>query len=499
MNNDLFTQKPVSPHGSIVSTGKQIPLSEETRTALLNKELDDLGNAECMAMVFQHELRFSPALGWLWYNGRYWESDREDQALLSAGRTIRLRQKVYASMSGQNDKGAIDAAKKLEQSANRHVLYGALVLAQALLRAEEKWFDASPYQLNTLNGIVDLQTGALLPHNHEAGMTHCTGIEYHPDAQSDLWERTIHGIADGNKELVKYFQLIAGYACTGDVSAQRFFYFYGEGANGKSLITDLWGEALGGVDATGYAVRLQSETVMGSKERTAGSVSPDILSLRGKRLALFSEPDGDIPINPQRLKDLTGGDSLNARAPFQAPITFRPMHTLIGCGNHMPHINDSGHAIARRMALVPFTKTFEPSRLPDELRSAEHIQAILAWMVRGAIMLHENGWFTPSVVTEASKEYLDETDLIRQWIAERCIIAESETSSRNLYIDFDAWRLERRERAISILMFSRRMKKLGFHKRKSNGDSLFIGLVLRPEPFESQSSVDSDQPRLEPQ
>lgn len=245
-------------------------------------------------------------------------------------------------------------------------------------------------------------------------------------------------------------------------------------------MTDLWAEALGGFGTTGYAVRLSAETVVGNKERSAGNPSPDILSLRGRRLALFSEQAGDKPINPERMKDLTGGDSLTARAPHRNPITFRPTHTLIGCGNHKPLIHGSDYAIWRRMMIVPFQRQFKPSRLSEELREQNHMAAILRWMVEGAMKLRECGWMTPRVVEQACRDYQTEADLLRQWIEDRCVVDPgSETPSGDLFHAYDYWCAENKEMRLGHSAFTRRMLHIGFRRRKSNSQVFLQGIRLR--------------------
>lgn len=448
--------------------------------------VNDVANAELFAKVYKDKFAYSPGIGWLHYNGRFWEEERAHIALLHAGEIIQRRMAAVTSSALVPD--PVAKRNRLESCGNRNGLAGMLALASALLHVDESCFDASPYHINAQNGVIDLNTGTLLPHNPKDYITKSLSIPFVADASSPVWDKTISDIACGEPDLVNFFQQIAGYACSGDASAQRFFYFYGQGANGKSLLTDTWAGALGGFGRTGYAVRLPCETVLGQRERTAGSVSPDILALRGRRLAMFSEQSGDKPINPERLKDLTGGDAITARAPHKQPITFRPSFTLIGCGNHKPLIHGSDYAINRRMVIVPFRQRFSPSRLGEQLLEPEHLQAVLAWMVRGARMLTMNGWSIPDLIQQEAHEYHSEADLIRQWLEEACELGSYETPSRDLYFSFAQWCELGGEMQISHSTFTRRMEHLGHARRKSNGIPLLSGVRLKHATPEAVSS-----------
>lgn len=454
---------------------------EPDAEALLDRQfavspVNDMANAELFAQVYKDTFAFSPGIGWLHYNGRFWEEDMEHVALLHAGKIIRRRTEVAASSPLVSNRKLMQ--RQLENSGNRHALAGMLALAGAILHVDENRFDASPYYLNAQNGVIDLDAGALLPHAPSQYMTKCLGIPYNPDASSDIWLKTIADIADGDRELAQFLQQIGGYACSGDASAQKFFYFFGQGANGKSLLTDTGAEALGGFGRTGYAVRLPCETVLGQRERNAGSVSPDLLALRGRRLALFSEQSGDKPINPERLKDLTGNDAVTARAPHKQPITFRPSFTLIGCGNHKPLIHGSDYAIWRRMAIIHFRRRFTPSRLGERLLEPYHLQSVLSWMVRGARDLTVNGWRIPESVQREAHEYQTEADLIQQWLEEACDLVPYETPTRDLYASYAEWCELGGEIRISHSMFTRRMEHLGFPRRKTGGIPKLQGVRL---------------------
>jgi putative DNA primase/helicase len=475
MNND-------SIHSSFNSTppGVRSPAANSIYDdgGLVKAPVTDLGNAEILANMYRDRTAFVPGWGWMVYNGKHWEAG-EYRVLDFAGDVVRARIAAFKSGDASNAVTARNLAQ-LDACSNKARLKGMLDLAASKLYKPAKIFDAHPFLLNVGNGVVNLRSGALLAHSPGLFITRWSPVEYSWEASSRLWVDTVDGIACGDAELAGFLQRLGGYAASGDVSLQLFFYFFGEGANGKSLMTDLWAEALGGFQDAGYAVRLPNETVLGGNERTAGTPTPDLLALKGKRLALLSEQSCDRPLNTERIKDLTGGDSITARAPFREPITFLPTHTLICCGNHVPYINAADHGFWRRFMVVPFRGRFKPSRLGEELRTSEQLSAILAWLVRGAMLLNTTDLNIPAVVEDASRECRHEAEPLRGWIEERCE-SSGEERTTTLFADFDAWCARRREHRMSQSRFTRKLKQMGYGARKSNGQVLVWGIRLKRE------------------
>ena len=72
-------------------------------------------------------------------------------------------------------------------------------------------------------------------------------------------------------------------------------------------------------------------------------------------------------LNESLVKNLTGGDQIHARNPYEKPFSFAPTHTLWIYGNHKPVITGMDHGIWRRIYLVPFTVTIsEEKKRPQE-------------------------------------------------------------------------------------------------------------------------------------
>ena len=65
--------------------------------------------------------------------------------------------------------------------------------------------------------------------------------------------------------------------------------------------------------------------------------------------------------NESKIKELTGGDTMQGRFMRQDFFDFKPQFKLMISGNHKPGLKSVNDAIKRRMKLTPFSV-----RIPEE-------------------------------------------------------------------------------------------------------------------------------------
>src|SRR5207245_1413231 len=81
-----------------------------------------------------------------------------------------------------------------------------LALAQSIrpiADAGDAW-DADPWLLGVLNGVVDLRVGTLRPGRPEDRITMRTRTSFDPSATCILWDRTVAEIFGNREELIAY-------------------------------------------------------------------------------------------------------------------------------------------------------------------------------------------------------------------------------------------------------------------------------------------------------
>jgi len=327
---------------------------------------------------------------------------------------VRLRE-------GEADKAARDKAAALRKNLRSQTRLKA-VWQTSVVRmdaAEVDEFDANPQLLGTPGGVVDLRTGEVRPATVGDMVTQQTAFTPAPSGVSaPRWQEFLAQVFDSNVEMVEFIQRMFGSALVGDVSPQKFVVLYGHGANGKSVLRDVMGRLLGSYTATASAkVFMQSHSDRHPTE---------IASFAGKLLVLASEVPAGRSWNDTLLKDLTGGERMTARKMHKDEFSFTPRATIIFTANTLPSFHGAQEAMLRRILLVEMSRKFSADEQDPNLAARllnDEGPAILGWMIEGARKFLADGGGVkglgiPQSITDATRRYFEEEDIVLQFLIE---------------------------------------------------------------------------------
>lgn len=99
-------------------------------------------------------------------------------------------------------------------------------------------------------------------------------------------------------------------------------------------------------------------TLVTEKRGSIGGTSSEVIQLKGVRYAVMQEPSKDAVINEGILKELTGGDPIQARALYSDSEIFIPQFSLVVCTNALFDVKSNDDGTWRRMKLVDFLAKF---------------------------------------------------------------------------------------------------------------------------------------------
>jgi D5-like protein len=183
-----------------------------------------LAEADAAAEVVRERLRgqyvWSKGLGWLRWDAVRWEECSTEGVRREVSLYFRRR-------IGESD------SPSLIKLLTRKALDGVTSLAGGLLEVEAERFDADPDVINCPNGVVDLRTGRLFPHDPERYLRKLTPVEYDPSAinHPDL-PRVLECLADD--EVREWMQLRLGQAVTGHIPPDDILpILFGGGTTGS--------------------------------------------------------------------------------------------------------------------------------------------------------------------------------------------------------------------------------------------------------------------------
>jgi P4 family phage/plasmid primase-like protien len=226
--------------------------------------------------------------------------------------------------------------------------------------------DSNPYLLSCKNGVIDIKNKVFRAGRAEDYLSKCTNINYTKlDRTRDA--STIAEIEDflaklfPNKALRKYMWQHLASILVGVNLNQKLHLYIGNGENGKSVLMDLMSQCLGDY----YAISPIS--LITQSRQKQGQASPDIVALKGVRLACMQEPSKDDKINDGAMKELTSGvEPIKGRNLFSTSITFIPQCKIVVCSNNFMKVETRDHGTWRRLAVVDFESLFTEVPVTDD-------------------------------------------------------------------------------------------------------------------------------------
>ncbi|NMC87210.1 MAG: hypothetical protein GYA69_02040 [Candidatus Moranbacteria bacterium] len=462
------------------------------------------GDAELFIHLHQGRLLYDHTAGrWFKWNGNFWAEDLTGESLQAVNdvvdvyiqetkKQVWLRTKAAKELNheaekihGENEKELIKRIKLLQSLQRKQsVVILARSGADTLGITGTEW-DKQPWLFAASNGILDLKTGDFRPGEPDdyiktASPTAWKGI----NEPCPTWENFIAEIFGNDVLLIEFVQRLLGYGITGLSNLHLFIILFGAGRNGKGTLLETLRAVLGD-----YAYKTESEILLEQKyARNAGSPNSSVLALRGRRIVWASETSDGRRINAGRLKELVGGDTLNARGVHAIHhVQFAPSHLLLLLTNSKPSAPASDYALWQRVLLIPFERAFvaEP-REPHESKAdpflSEKLQSeasgILAWLVKGCLAWQKDGLNAPDIVKAATNEYRSDEDTIGHFIDERCILNENfQVKAGDLYKAWKEWAESSGTTFISGKKFGLEIKKR-FKWEKDKKAKFYIGIGL---------------------
>ena len=148
-----------------------------------------------------------------------------------------------------------------------------------------------------------------------------------------------------NEEIRVYYLSIMATGMIGD-HLQYFFIFTGAGGNGKGLLNKLFMQTISNY---GY----KAPKTLFTSDIKAGAC-PEIANMHQKRYICSQEPDKGTKLRMDNIKEFTGEDEYNARQLYSGDTKTKANNTMCLEANTIPHTNEVGRAVERRLRIVPF-------------------------------------------------------------------------------------------------------------------------------------------------
>ncbi|WP_242447977.1 DNA primase family protein, partial [Bacillus thuringiensis] len=368
-------------------------------------------------------------------------------------------------------------AKKCER---RSIRINSILDVRPMVSVKKKELDAHNFLFNCDNGVIDLKTGELLPHNRDLLLTKISPIKYDKNAECPNWKAFLESIfktstGEADHELINYLQKAIGYSLTGVTKEQVMFFLFGNGRNGKSTFINIIQDLLGD-----YGRQTNSDTFL--KKRNDSGINNDVARLDGARFVSAVESEEGQQLSEALVKQITGGEKMSARFLRQEYFEFTPEFKVFFTTNHKPIVKGSDEGIWRRIMLIPFTVTIPKDKidydLPDKL--AKEMPGVLRWAVEGCMKWQAEGLRAPEAVKAATAEYREDMDILGPFIDENCAVySTARVEAKLLYENYTKWCYQNNEMDLKNRAFYRQLEIRGFKKEKGSKNKTFIhGMTL---------------------
>lgn len=270
------------------------------------------------------------------------------------------------------------------------------------------WERPPAHEVNVANGILDINTGEIRPHNPEYLSTIQIPVMHEPEATCPNWERFIEQTFPEDTQQLA-FEVVADVMTTAR-NDQRAILLVGDGNNGKSRYL------------TGIRAFLGRGNYHTASLHQLGENRFALAQLYGKLANICPDIPSDHLTDTSVFKALTGNDELTAERKHKDPFSFIPFVRLVFSANSLPRSNDSSSGFFRRWLVVPFHNSFEgsyaiaPALIDEMLSDPGELSGVLNRALEHAGDLIYDGFTTSASTDEAWSEFRDVTDPLTGWI-----------------------------------------------------------------------------------
>jgi putative DNA primase/helicase len=472
----------------------------DTDLVLAYQPLNDFGNGMRLKVRFGHDMMFVENIGWFAWNNTRWDREYGQAEAIKSGHQVALavinEAKALADNPGKAGQERVDMLYGwARQTGNQARIHALLSAAAPYLTEHVETLDRDPYLLAARNGTLMLGSQTEFRESRrEDRLTRALGVEYKPGAACPLFEKFLEDIMP-DADMRDFLQRILGYCLTGSTREQTFFIFWGTGNNGKSTLMNVVRHILGD-----YAVNSPVSTFLAKRDGNSGSeASPDLARLPGARMVSAAEPPEGARLDEAKVKEMASGEPMTVRHLNQGFFEFRPVFKAIISTNHRPVIRGTDHGIWRRIRLVPFAVQIQNDQIDRNLEAKLLAEApgILQWMLTGAEEWFAGGLRPPAKAVAAVEAYRADEDPVGEFLKSRCDVyaldyinpstgRSWETSQKRVREAYLEWCKEEGLEPMGTKAFGSKLTGRGVQRRKSNGLTFYLGLVVKGDVGEAQ-------------
>ena len=401
-------------------------------------------------------------------------------------------------------------ASVLRTIGSQRNLYGAKSQCSSLLYTDDFMgrLDAAAYELPLKGGqIINFMTLQVRERSYYDLWSWESEASYLPTSECAVPKAVMLLVADiaEHPERVGYercLQAAIGSMLCADIGAKTLLQFHGTtGNNMKSELINILRKCVPKIFTS-----IDPSVLIASKTQKSSGPTPELLQLRGARVAVLPDTGGSFKVNEFNVKAITGGDLMSARNCGENNISFALLAKPCVCTNHPIVFDVTSAALIERIGnhYFPFTHQFKKNATNNakcESYKTTLRDEFFTYFIKGAHDYATHGQAISCDWLDAARhEYMAHINPVGQFVDDDCVRQpNAKVYAKDLLEAYAAW-CERNGSVapMNAITFGKRMTamfgktKTGKVNPKSTTElkqaRLYVGLRLKT----TQERLDSE-------
>ncbi|KAB3534444.1 DNA primase [Alkaliphilus pronyensis] len=355
---------------------------------------------------------------------------------------------IYEPGYEKIERAMVKEISSLTDAKRKEVLKYLMVISQQSEASNPKWIAFN-------NGILNIESGELLPFNPEYVITNKIPWDYNPNAYDDLLNHTLNRISCNDPEIRMLLEEMIGatFYRSNLLGGGKCFILSGTGSNGKSTILNVLKKVLGKENYSVLDLKKLNDrfsTVM----------------MYGKLANIGDDISDEYNADVSTFKKITRGEAIDAEQKGQPKFEFEPYSKLIFSANNIPHMKDPTGAAQKRLLIIPFNANFKESsedfdpQISWKLMQQGSLEYFIKLGVEGLKRVLENKRFTTSSkVQKELDEFRIENNPILSFIDDVGVDEIENEKTSDVYKRYAAYCSQNNFYPVSKIKFSKEINR----------------------------------------
>lgn len=336
----------------------------------------------------------------------------------------------------------------LGQRARRSYLMDGMAILKTVVYQPFDEFKCNPYLINLKNGMFDLHTGELKPHDKKYMSKIQLQIDFDPGARCPRWLQYLTEVFPDDLDKAQTIQEFGGYCLFPEIFIEKCLFLVGGGGNGKSKYINALTRILGGKNNTNISGiephMLEERFIVGT--------------LKDKLINMSTDIDTKNPLASTMLKKIISGELIQADRKFSKdPLLFKPIAKHIFSMNEIPIITDKTFGFERRLIVARFNQRFNGKNADNHLdeKLAKEDSGIFNWLLLGLKKVVErNDIYESKTVLRDKRSFLMAVNPVATFVDEEVDFHPNfSVPKKTFYKEYSQWCKDSGLKALSNIKF----------------------------------------------